>query len=80
MKPNINSVEVHPQLSNNGHPVDDALTSIFEFPGGDVLLVLRLKGYARQSPAKRPIGTPGGPVAFRGVVLDTDEFKYICTE
>jgi hypothetical protein len=24
MKPNINSVEVHPQLSNNGHPVDGA--------------------------------------------------------
>jgi len=23
--PNINSVEVHPQVSNNGHPVDDAL-------------------------------------------------------
>jgi hypothetical protein len=22
VKPNINSVEVHPQLSNNGHPVD----------------------------------------------------------
>ncbi len=22
MQPNINSVEVHPQLSNNGHPVD----------------------------------------------------------
>jgi hypothetical protein len=22
MKPNINSVKVHPQLSNNGHPVD----------------------------------------------------------
>ncbi len=22
MKPNINSIEVHPQLSNNGHPVD----------------------------------------------------------
>jgi len=21
VKPNINSVEVHPQLSNNGHPV-----------------------------------------------------------
>jgi hypothetical protein len=29
-----------------------------------------------QSPAKRPIGTPGSPVEFRGVVLDTDEFKY----
>ncbi len=25
VKPNINSVEVHPQLSNNGHPVDDVL-------------------------------------------------------
>jgi hypothetical protein len=22
MKPNINSVEAHPQMSNNGHPVD----------------------------------------------------------
>jgi len=25
VKPNINSVEVHPQLSDNGHPLDDAL-------------------------------------------------------
>jgi len=25
VKPNINSVEVHPQLSNNGNPVDGAL-------------------------------------------------------
>jgi hypothetical protein len=25
MKPNINSVEFHPQLSNNGHPVDGVL-------------------------------------------------------
>jgi len=25
VKPNINSVEVHPQLSNNRHPVDGAL-------------------------------------------------------
>jgi hypothetical protein len=25
LKPNINSVEVHPQLSNNGHPVDGVL-------------------------------------------------------
>jgi hypothetical protein len=24
VKPNINSVEVHPQLSNNGHPLDGA--------------------------------------------------------
>ncbi len=41
------------------------------------LLVLRLKRYARQSPAKRPIGTPGSPVESRGVVLDADESKYI---
>ncbi len=27
VKPNINSVEVHPQVSNNGHPVDGALVS-----------------------------------------------------
>jgi hypothetical protein len=25
MKPNVNSVEVRPQLSNNRHPVDGAL-------------------------------------------------------
>jgi hypothetical protein len=25
VKPNITSVEVHPQLSNNGHPMDGAL-------------------------------------------------------
>jgi len=25
VKPKINSVEVHPQLSNNGHPVDGVL-------------------------------------------------------
>jgi len=25
VKPNINSVEVHPELSNNGYPVDGAL-------------------------------------------------------
>jgi hypothetical protein len=25
LKPNMNSVEVHPQLSNNEHPVDDGV-------------------------------------------------------
>jgi hypothetical protein len=25
VKPNINSVEIHPQLNNNGHPMDGAL-------------------------------------------------------
>ncbi len=28
MKPNINLVEVHPQLSNNGHAMDGALMNI----------------------------------------------------
>jgi hypothetical protein len=27
VKPNINSVEVHPQLSNDRHPVDGVLVS-----------------------------------------------------
>jgi hypothetical protein len=27
VKPNIDSVEVHPQLSNSGHPVDGVLVS-----------------------------------------------------
>ncbi len=25
MKPDVNSIEVHPQLSHNRHPVDDVL-------------------------------------------------------
>jgi hypothetical protein len=28
MKPNVNSVEVHPQLSNDSHPLDGALVGI----------------------------------------------------
>jgi hypothetical protein len=28
VQPNINSVEFHPQPSNNGHPVDGALVSV----------------------------------------------------
>ncbi len=28
VKPNINSVEVHSQLSNNGHPVDGVLVGV----------------------------------------------------
>ncbi len=33
MKPNINSVEVHPQLSNNRHPVDGALVGVLVHRG-----------------------------------------------
>ncbi len=35
VKPNINAVQVHPQLSNMGHPVDGALVgagSLWPFP------------------------------------------------
>jgi hypothetical protein len=28
VKPNVNSVEVHPQLFNNGHPMDGALVGV----------------------------------------------------
>ncbi len=28
MKPNINSVPVHPQPNNNGHPMDGALVGV----------------------------------------------------
>jgi hypothetical protein len=28
VKPNINSVEVHPQLINKGHPMDGALVGV----------------------------------------------------
>jgi len=28
VKPNINSVEVHPQLNNNGHLVDGVLVGV----------------------------------------------------
>jgi hypothetical protein len=31
MKPNINSVEVHPQLSHNLHPVEGGLVGALEF-------------------------------------------------
>jgi hypothetical protein len=42
VKPNINSVEVHPQLTNKGHPVDSARVGacsawpihMFQLPSG----------------------------------------------
>jgi hypothetical protein len=35
MKPNINSVELHPQLNNKGHPLDGALVGAGSFwPSG----------------------------------------------
>jgi hypothetical protein len=32
VKSNINSVEVHPQLNNNGHPVDGAVVGAGSLP------------------------------------------------
>jgi len=43
VKPNINSVEVHPQVSNNGHPVEGALVgagSLCPFLPGPIFWVL----------------------------------------
>jgi len=31
VKPNVKSVQVHPQLSNDGHPVDGALVGAASF-------------------------------------------------
>ncbi len=42
MKPNINSVEVHPQLTYNGHPVDGALV------GASSLWPCKLKAFSGQ--------------------------------
>jgi hypothetical protein len=45
VKPNINSVEVHPQLSNNGHPVDGALVgagSLWPYDGEGKGFISRL--------------------------------------
>jgi hypothetical protein len=40
VKPNINSVEVHPQLSDNGHPVDDVLVGAgSQGPTGCILTI-----------------------------------------
>ncbi len=40
VKPNINSVEVHPQLSNDGHPVDGALAGALVQCGHSLYLQL----------------------------------------
>jgi hypothetical protein len=42
VKPNVNSVEVHPQLSNNGHPVDGALVGLWFADFGLPNLVCRV--------------------------------------
>jgi hypothetical protein len=40
VKPNINSVEVHPQLSDIGHPVDDVLVGAgSQWPTGCILTI-----------------------------------------
>jgi hypothetical protein len=48
MKPNVNSVEIHPQLSNNGHPMDGVpmgVGSLWLKTWHDMLfLIIRHKG------------------------------------
>jgi hypothetical protein len=45
MKPNINSVEVHPQLSNNRHPVDGVLLGAGSFMSWDHLFSNKLQSW-----------------------------------
>ncbi len=49
VKSNINSLEVHPQLSNNGHPVDGVLVgadSLWLFLYGPVCVCVLKKNWA----------------------------------
>ncbi len=42
MKPNINGVEVHPQLSNNDHPVDGAVVGAGSMWPNQMYLTLQI--------------------------------------
>jgi hypothetical protein len=45
MKSNINSVEVHPQLSNNRHPVDGVLVGAGSLMSWDHLFSIKLQSW-----------------------------------
>jgi len=45
MKPNINSVEIHPQLSNNRHPVDGVLVGAGSLMFWDHLFSIKLQSW-----------------------------------
>jgi hypothetical protein len=45
MKSNINSVEVHPQLSNNRHPVDGVLVGAGSLMSRDHLFSIKLQAW-----------------------------------
>ncbi len=65
MKPNINSVEVHPQLSNNGHPNGWCT-------GGCWLTMATEKVFSVHISSGHPAWTPGGSwltLAFLGAGL-----------
>jgi hypothetical protein len=42
MKPSINTVEVHPQLSNNGHPLDGVLVGAGSIGSREIIVELNL--------------------------------------
>jgi len=63
VKPNINSVEVHPQLSDNRHPVDGALVGYPSPPGLHLICSLPLmKG--QKAHGKTKALTKGWPYGF----------------
>jgi len=67
MKPHINSVEVHPQLSNDGHPVDDALVGAGSMWPNFLTIVFLLLGSSKlhERTCWIPIRYVGG--SFQGI-------------
>jgi hypothetical protein len=61
MKPNINSVELHPQLSNNEHPVDGALVG-----AGSLWPPSRVHSQTVLTAVKKLFLVPKDPRIFRG--------------
>jgi hypothetical protein len=49
VKSNINSVEVHPQLSNNSHPVDGALVGAGSLWPSTTRCIIIYKGLEREN-------------------------------
>ncbi len=50
VKPNINLVEVHPQLSNNMHPVDGALVHVGSLWFCQINFELKMAGHHAPTP------------------------------
>jgi hypothetical protein len=63
VEPNSNPIEVHPQLSNNGHPVDGALVG----PGSPLGSKTRSSSQTRSEP--RPESGTGTEIVEKQMYL-----------